>query len=261
MRKIEILRFFTFLIFLSFPSVAAFSQMFYAGEVIEYQVSYLGIRLGTIKIVTEAVDSIKGSPVFRCRAFIDSRPGIPFVDLHSIFNSWIDKSAQYSQQFLASTKGNEGWYYDKYNFDYKKGTILFESGFESTQNKSYLVNTNTKWNDGLSLFFLARQFCASGRNISVPTIMNSDTVRTAIYFGGKREEVSIDASSYPIKTVYFNGNANWTGIYGMTGKFEGWFSDDEAHIPIKAKLKLYVGNANIELVRWSRGNWQPPKTQ
>ena len=66
--------------------------------------------------------------------------------------------------------------------------------------------------------------------------------------------IEINASSYPIKSLYFNGTANWTGIYGLTGKFEGWFSDDEARIPVKAKMKLYVGNANIELVKWSRGN-------
>ena len=75
------------------------------------------------------------------------------------------------------------------------------------------------------------------------------------------EIVEIDAAKYPIKTVYLSGTANWTGIYGLSGKFEGWFSDDEARIPIRAKMKLYVGDANIELVKWSRGSWQPPKSE
>ena len=86
-----------------------------------------------------------------------------------------------------------------------------------------------------------------------------DTVSTSINFLAKEENIEINASSYPIKSLYFNGTANWTGIYGLTGKFEGWFSDDEARIPVKAKMKLYVGNANIELIKWSRENWQPPK--
>jgi N-acetylglucosamine kinase-like BadF-type ATPase len=50
--------------------------------------------------------------------------------------------------------------------------------------------------------------------------------------------------------VYFRGNSNWTGIYGLTGAFEGWFSDDDARVPIRAKMRVYVGNVLIELVRW-----------
>jgi hypothetical protein len=71
--------------------------------------------------------------------------------------------------------------------------------------------------------------------------------------------VEIDALDYEIRTVHFQGEANWTGVYGITGKFDGWFSDDEARVPIRAKMKLYVGNADIELVRWKRPGWTPPK--
>jgi len=48
------------------------------------------------------------------------------------------------------------------------------------------------------------------------------------------------------------------GNYGLSGKFEGWFSDDDAHIPIKAKMNVYVGSVVIELVKWKRGSWNPP---
>ena len=86
-----------------------------------------------------------------------------------------------------------------------------------------------------------------------------DTVSTVINFGGRKEATSIDASSYPVKTVYFSGDANWTGVYGLSGRYEGWFADDESRIPIKAKMKVYVGSVTIELQSWRRGNWQPPK--
>ncbi|MFM7156903.1 MAG: DUF3108 domain-containing protein, partial [Bacteroidota bacterium] len=110
-------------------------------------------------------------------------------------------------------------------------------------------------------FFLARQMLKSKKTIKVPTIIMDDTVSTSINFVGKEETVEIDAAKYPIKTIYLSGTANWTGIYGLSGKFEGWFSDDEARIPIRAKMKLYVGNANIELVKWNRSSWQPPKAE
>ena len=81
----------------------------------------------------------------------------------------------------------------------------------------------------------------------------------AINFDGKQEIVEIDAVKYPVRTKYLNGSADWTGAYGLSGKFEGWFSDDDAKIPIRAKMKVYVGSVNIELVSWKRTNWTPPK--
>jgi hypothetical protein len=93
----------------------------------------------------------------------------------------------------------------------------------------------------------------------MPTVIMEDTVNTVVNFNGKQEPVSIDAVQYPIKSVYLNGEANWTGIYGLSGRFEGWFSDDDARIPVKAKMKVYVGSVTIELQKWRRGSWQPPK--
>jgi hypothetical protein len=41
--------------------------------------------------------------------------------------------------------------------------------------------------------------------------------------------------------------------------FEGWFSDDDARIPIRAKMKVIIGKVDIQLVRWKRANWSPPQ--
>ena len=89
--------------------------------------------------------------------------------------------------------------------------------------------------------------------------MNGDTANTFINFKGKRENIEIESVNYPVRTIYFNGKADWTGVYGVTGEFEGWFSDDEARVPILAKMKTYLGSANIKLVKWKRKNWSPPK--
>jgi hypothetical protein len=86
-----------------------------------------------------------------------------------------------------------------------------------------------------------------------------DTVNTVINFAGTIGKQTIDAVDYPIRTVYLNADANWTGIYGLSGRAEGWFSDDDARIPIVAKMNVYVGAVRLELVKWKRGSWQPPK--
>jgi hypothetical protein len=62
-----------------------------------------------------------------------------------------------------------------------------------------------------------------------------------------------------VKTYYLSGSADWKALYGLGGKFEGWFSADEARVPIFAKMNVYIGNIEIELKSWKRNNWFPPK--
>ncbi|MFN4766831.1 MAG: DUF3108 domain-containing protein [Ignavibacteria bacterium] len=255
-------RFFFVLLFGIFSTLSIQAQVMAPGEELTYDVSYMGISLGTIKVTTLKNENFNGKTVHHTKVYIDSRKGIPFVDLHSIYESWIDPSVQFSHNFAASTKESDGsWSYDKYLFDYPGQTVTMEKYKANKLSNKRILKTPKKWNDGSSLFFLARQMLKSKKTIKVPTIIMDDTVSTSINFVGKEEIVEIDAAKYPIKTVYLSGTANWTGIYGLSGKFEGWFSDDEARIPIRAKMKLYVGNANIELVKWSRGSWQPPKSE
>lgn len=237
------------------------AQVFQPGEYLEYEVSYFGIKLGTVKISTDEFATYEGKPVVKATAHIDSRPGIPFVSLHTIYRSTMDKTRGYAYTFNASTQGDGEWKYDKYLFDYGNKKIILESGVKDKLEKSIEIQTDRKWNDGLSLFFFARMFLNSKRYVSVPTIIEFDTVKTLINFTGEKKTVNIDAVEYNIKTVYFKGDANWTGVYGLTGKFEGWFSDDEACVPISAKMKVYVGNVDIELVKWKRGNWSPPRAE
>jgi len=235
------------------------SKMIFPSEDLLYEVSFLGIKLGTIRIVTEGYETLKNKKVVKTKAYIDSYSGIPFVDLHAVFQSWMDPSATFSYKFTGSTKEQDYWLYDQTIFDYENKKIIAEKFKKNVRYRLRIIETSKKWNDGLSIFFLAREFVKSKKNIKIPTVIDVDTVFTYINFVGKRENVKISSISYPVRTVWFNGKAEWTGIYGLTGYFEGWFSDDDASIPIKAKMNVYVGSINIELIKWNRKGWVPPR--
>lgn len=236
------------------------AQVFSVGEEITYSVSYLGIQLGTVKVITEGKETINGKTVVKTKGFIDTRAGIPFVDIHAVYESWIDKSGAYSHQFVGTlNSGSNDSKYTKYMFDYDKKTTYMQEWKNKKQVLNTSIDASRKWNEGLSIFYLARHYVDSKKNYKVPTIIEGDTVKTTINFDGRIENVEIDAVKYPVRTKYLNGSADWTGVYGLSGKFEGWFSDDEAKIPIRAKMKVYVGSVDIELVSWKRGSWTPPK--
>lgn len=226
-----------------------------------YEVSFLGIPLGTIRIVTYGTELLNGKPVVRAAAYIDSHPNIPFVELHSIFNGWIDTSLTFSYQFRGSTKLRDSlWSYNYAIFDYDRQRVIIEEGVKDTVWQRMEFQSTKRWNDGFSLFYLARKFITLGRSIAVPTVIEFDTTKTIFYFRNEKKTVEIDAVPYPVRTRYFEGKALWKGIYGLTGEFRGWFSDDDASVPIYAKMKVYLGSVTIELVRWQReDNWMPPK--
>lgn len=252
--------FFSLLISLFFLSNVAQAQVFAPGEEIIYSVSYLGIQLGTVKVITEAKEILNGKTVFKTKGFIDTRAGIPFLDIHAVYESWVDKSGAFSHQFVSTlNQSGEESKYTKYMFDYDNKTTYMQEWKNKKQVLNTTMDATRKWNEGLSLFFLARHYVDSKKTYKVPTIIEGDTVKTTINFDGRTEMVEIDAVKYPVRTKYLNGTADWTGVYGLSGKFEGWFSDDEAKIPIRAKMKVYVGSVNIELVSWKRAGWTPPK--
>jgi hypothetical protein len=95
--------------------------------------------------------------------------------------------------------------------------------------------------------------------MNVPTFVNEKKVNTYINFMGKVGSTEIDAVKYPIRTVELGGTVDFVGIFGLTGGYQGWFSDDEAAIPIVARMKVILGSVYIELKKWNRPGWTPPR--
>lgn len=245
---------------LMYLTAYANAQVCYSGEELFYKVTYMGVNLGSIRSEVEQSLRLDGRLVHKVKIHIVSNPNIPFVSLHSIYESWIDTSVTHSHQFNANTKITDSeWEFDKYIFDYSGRQIITEKWRGDRKLNSQVFKTSKKYNDGSSLLFAARQLVYAKKSYRIPTLIMDDTVSTIINFQGTIESQKVSAVDYPIRTIYFNGDANWTGVYGLTGRFEGWFSDDEARIPIRAKMKVYVGSVNLELVSWKRGSWQPPR--
>jgi len=230
------------------------------GEELEYEVSFFNVKLGKIKIVTEQITDYRGFQVYRAKSFMESYSGIPFVDLKASYSSWIDTTISFSHRFEGSLKLDaDRWAFQKILFNYDENMIYNEKYEDKVLIEKLNTPTTKKINDGLSLFFLARQYTNMKRSVKVPTLMDTKIGTTYLNFHGKKENVQIPAIKYPVKTVYFDGRADWEGVYGLSGKFEGWFSDDEARVPIRAKMNVYVGNVIIELIRWKRNGWTPPR--
>jgi len=248
------------LLFLTCNSIANNDSMIQEGEYLLYEVSFMGIKLGSIEMITEDNTKVGEILTHKVKSIIKSYSGIPFVDLDVKFESWIDPSITHPHQFVAHKKMAENkWDYERVFFDYNNKHIMYRRWSNKQLIDSSIIHTNKKWNDGSALFYFARRYSNLKKTIKVGTIIEKDTAMTTINFRSKTEGVKIDALDYEIRCRTLDGVADWDGLYGMRGKFEGWFSDDAASVPIVAKLFVYVGKVKIELKKWDRKGWTPPK--
>jgi hypothetical protein len=251
----------TILILLFISSIKAQSNYEWeVGEELTYSVKYTFIKLGELKFKVLEKKVIDNEVVYRTMVYINSDESLPFVDLHEVYESYFN-SKNYSNLFKATHRTKEYFRFTEHRFDYKNKKIFVKRGTL----KPYLVETDStcdldhNFNDGLSLFYYARVKSGYKHSETVHCFINEQKVKTYINFFDKEERTKIDAVNYDIATTKLNGKADFTGVFGLTGDFEGWFTKDKYKIPVYAKLSVLLGNITVELISWRKKDWNPPK--
>ncbi len=236
-------------------------SVFQVGEELTYNVSYASVDIGRVRIKLVDAFTKNSRTFYRASALIDSYENVPFVDLHAVYASIMDQTV-YSTRFEARTKEDKRWKQWIYTFDYPRKMMYIEEKMWKSENiesrDTLLLDTLSQ--DGLSLFFLARTRVLTPQKLSIPTMVREKKGKTFIDFTAERTKEQIEAVDYPIDLVHFEGEAKFVGIFGLTGGFEGWFSNDAARVPVLAKMKVLIGNVRIELMEWKRAGWRPPRS-
>jgi hypothetical protein len=236
------------------------SKKLEVGEELDYVVKYSVMRLGEVKLRITDKKNINGKISYSAVANIDSYPTIPFVNLHQVYETTMTPD-YYSKYFKGIIKHSDYTSYSEYHFNYKDSLVNIKEGRINDQisNHDTTISVDKKYQDGLSIFYYARMNSGQEKEAEIPTFIDKKKVSTDITFEDKSEDVSIDAVDYDIDCVHLEGEAHFISIFGLTGDFEGWFSNDEASIPIKARMKVLLGNITLELKSWKRTGWNPPR--
>ncbi len=227
-------------------------------EDLVYEVRWTLFKLGTIRIET--------FPDYTAEAYIDSYKGLPFVDLHSVHYCSMDSNF-YSRSSRSIDKKNDEWRGMEYVYDLPHRMLTVEEFFRkeltaASYGRKVLDTLHLKSDsvvDGLSIAYLPRSLIQTKQTLNVPTVLYGKLGLTTYRLTGKKTEVDIDAVDRPVRVVELEGSTTAEGLYGMTGEFTGWFSDDSAAVPIKGKLKVLIGNVTVELIGWRRAGWNPPQ--
>jgi hypothetical protein len=179
--------------------------------------------------------------------------------LHQIYETKFD-TKQSSHYFKGTVLGDDTTY-TQYHFNHSAKKIHIQQGRERT--KEIWTDSTTKYDrdyqDGLSLFYFARMRTGQQKKVNVPVFINEKYEKTYINFYKDVEDMDIDAVDYDIDCVRLDGETEFRGIFGLTGYFEGWFSNDQYAIPIVAKMQVLIGSITLELKNWNKKEWMPPK--
>jgi hypothetical protein len=236
----------------------SFDHKFIVGEEYTYLVKYAFLNLGEVKTKVFAKEKLDGKTIYKAIAFIDSYEGLPIVNLHQTYESWFDSTLHpvYFQTLLFEETDTS---YTKYFFKEENRIHVIKGKLSNSEpSLDTTVIVNGKFYDGLSLLYSARYNFDELDSIALQCYVSEDTSTTIINYYQDKEEISIEAIGQTIGCRRLDGESSFTGVYGLTGYFEGWFSDDEQRVPISANLQVLIGNVKVELIDWKNEQWQPP---
>ncbi len=229
----------------------------FVGEDLTYVVKYAFFNLGEVRFKVLEKTKINNTTAYKTIAYIDSYPDVPFVSIHQIYESYIDSSL-FPLRFFAEIFDDDTIFV-KYNF-LGNSKIEMQKG-KSGPKKLWLdstANIDHRMQDGLSILFYARMNFNNEKTLSVPCFVNEQEEEAVLNFYSEPTSVSIDAVDYAIDCRYLDGYTDFVSVYGLTGNFDGWFSNDNFSVPILAKMNVIIGSINLELIRWNAELWNPP---
>ncbi len=101
------------------------SYQWQIGEELTYKVEWQFIRLGTLKVQVCDTMKMDSVTVYHLKLFIDSNPTLFFVNMHSIFESYVDKDFR-THLFRSVENIDNKKYNTNYRFDYRDSLIYLQ---------------------------------------------------------------------------------------------------------------------------------------
>jgi hypothetical protein len=252
LRRILILNFLFFLGVISLSPVQKTRYKrtpFKDGEILSYKVKWGFIRIGTVEI-SQRIMNLSYSSLYLVQLRAKS----------STFKVFLDADSPTSMSFVMEEDKQNGnvkaYLYDKQNH-----LVLMKTW----QNKRLVQNTALSYQDAyydlLDLMMMMRCLSESGASITLPTIVDSGIKKTYLTFSDNVKNIKVAAVERTIQARQVKGVAGWKAWGGLSGPFEGWFSDDEAAIPLKIQLRVSLGSITLELERVHRPDWAVPEAK
>ncbi len=249
-----------YLLFILFSAQLLFSSEEFhwrTGEELTYKVKWAFVRLGTVRLCIEDSLMFDSTMVHKITFHIDSNPMLFFVNMHSVFTCYLDDQFR-PIHYIASEKIYNKRQKAIYRFYYPDSffTIDFMDQEDTTRYRQVKLPLKEPVYDGISLIFHARRRLSTIGKDTVTSFLNDQLGKVYLNYLGPDSSIHLKSIPHPVPSYFITGVINMKGIAGVTGPFKGWFARDSQRPPLKAYLKVFIGNVVAELESWK--NWRPP---
>jgi len=228
---------------------------FMVGEVLRYKVKWTFFRLGTVTIRQLSANSSDPTQ-FLLEMSVQSNPSLPFIDVNFLHQTHLTTASQclVRETIISGEDPSERTLY-WYDAASQQIFMVDSAGGKLTRRDSLLIKAPCY--DALGLLMRSRGLSGSGISLTMPTLNDYEIKPTEITFPNEVEEIEVAALDRPIRARRVEGTAKWVGrsFAGMSGPFRAWVSDDEAAVPLKANVEIFLGSIILELESFERPGW------
>jgi hypothetical protein len=232
-------------------------------EELTYEASYLLFKIGSVRFQVLGKTVYDGVPAYRLRAYIDSYSGIPFVNLHAVYETYADARTFMCLFTSNSEKQGDSWVYTSYRFDFANKIVKWEQSKDGKMIKSVTFPIDHPYTDGVSFFYYLREYSRNANDkktsFSIPIVVDTSGSSVDLTINEKREPCEVAAFDGPVESYKMSGHINFKGFFGVTGDFVGWMSADSAEIPLRGNVSVILGSVVVKLKDVKRDNWIPPR--
>lgn len=232
-------------------------------EEVTFEAGYLFFKIGAVKFQVLGETVYDNVPAYRIRAYIDSYSGIPFVNLHAVYETIADARTLTCLFTSNSQKDGDNWIYTSYHFNFDRKIVEWRQSENGKVIKEIDYPLDKGYTDGVSFFYYLREANrrADGKmtSLCVPIVIDTIPSSVDLTINEKKENCDVSAYDFPLESYRMSGHLNFKGFFGVTGDFVGWMSADSAEVPLRADVKVILGSVVVKLKGIKRENWIPPR--
>lgn len=222
-------------------------------ETFKYEVKYGFFKLGWVEVTLLPDTMYQGKQHKHLQTIITSNPKVPFfgteIDYyHSFFyenEDGVPVTTKYWKDNI-----DENIYEDiVYEFDRENGKVYYKEE-DNTRDTLDLEEPATA---GHIIFYFSRLF--AGSDTPSDLLVYVTKKKGAIHFQNPSatEKRSYAAFEKPVEAVLTTGTTeNIAGPFGFSGEFRAWFMNDDLRVPLEARVKVFLGNAMIKLIEYTK---------
>lgn len=211
---------------------------------LRWTISYGILELGELSL--SETESIEG---FNLGLEIRSNRKLPVAPLAYSYRSDLDAESRPLRFACRSSKGKDRKT-EEYLYDYRSSSLRFTRDAVKDGRRSVVsgeLPLSPRLFDGISLIGWMMALRGSGLDRRASFIGDMEAVPLELSFRAEEESVRLPGRAAPLRAYRVDGRLSGSGVAGLAGTFTVWLSAGPSRLPLKAALRLWIGEAVILL--------------